>query len=59
MFQNNLFHFCCSYTLDVEAVSCDELYFDCTQILETTQASPLQLATFLRKEIKVMLMFIL
>lgn len=42
-----------SYTLDVEAVSCDELYLDCTQILKNTKASPLGLATFLRKEIKV------
>lgn len=42
-----------SYTLDVEAVSCDELYLDCSDILETTKASPFELATFLRKEIKV------
>ncbi|XP_050425232.1 DNA repair protein Rev1 isoform X2 [Adelges cooleyi] len=45
-------HIMNDYTLDVEAVSCDELYLDCTQILETTKSSPLQLATFLRKEIK-------
>ncbi|XP_026811513.1 DNA repair protein REV1 isoform X2 [Rhopalosiphum maidis] len=45
-------HILNEYTLDVEAVSCDELYLDCSHILETTKASPIELATFLRKEIK-------
>ncbi|XP_022180311.1 DNA repair protein REV1 [Myzus persicae] len=45
-------HIMNDYTLDVEAVSCDELYLDCSHILETTKASPFELATFLRKEIK-------
>ncbi|CAI6345542.1 unnamed protein product [Macrosiphum euphorbiae] len=45
-------HIMNDYTLDVEAVSCDELYLDCSNILETTKASPFELATFLRKEIK-------
>lgn len=43
----------------MEAVSCDELYLDCTQILETTKTSPLELATFLRKEIKVILFYLI
>ncbi|XP_050522654.1 DNA repair protein Rev1 isoform X2 [Daktulosphaira vitifoliae] len=45
-------HIMNDYTLDVEAVSCDELYLDCTEILETTKISPLQLAHVLRNEIK-------
>ncbi|VVC24976.1 Hypothetical protein CINCED_3A018327 [Cinara cedri] len=45
-------HIMNDYTLDVEAVSCDELYLNCTQILKTTNASPLELATFIRNEIK-------
>ncbi|XP_027854232.2 DNA repair protein Rev1 [Aphis gossypii] len=45
-------HILNDYTLDVEAVSCDELYLDCSHILETTKASPIELAMFLRNEIK-------
>lgn len=54
----NILSYSCSYTLDVEAVSCDELYLDCTQILKTSKASPIELATFLRKEIKVIFDFL-
>lgn len=41
-----------SYTLDIEAVSCDEMYADCTKILETSGLTPLEFATVIRKEIK-------
>ncbi|XP_013790615.2 DNA repair protein REV1-like isoform X2 [Limulus polyphemus] len=41
-----------SYTLDIEAVSCDELFVDCTDVLQETGASPMEFGTFLRKEIK-------
>ncbi|XP_077256857.1 rev1 DNA directed polymerase [Temnothorax americanus] len=41
-----------SYTLDIEAVSCDEMYVDCTKILETSGLSPLEFATVIRNEIK-------
>ncbi|XP_035207104.1 DNA repair protein REV1-like isoform X2 [Stegodyphus dumicola] len=40
-----------SYTLDIEAVSCDELYIDCTELLMDTKVSPLQFASILRAEI--------
>ncbi|CAK9819394.1 DNA repair protein Rev1 [Anthophora quadrimaculata] len=41
-----------SYTLDIEAVSCDEMYADCTKILEESCLTPLEFATVIRKEIK-------
>jgi len=41
-----------SYTLDIEAVSCDEMYVDCTKILEVSGLSPLEFATIIRNEIK-------
>lgn len=41
-----------SYTLDIEAVSCDEMYVDCTKILEESGLSPLEFATIIRNEIK-------
>ncbi|KYM87069.1 DNA repair protein REV1 [Atta colombica] len=41
-----------SYTLDIEAVSCDEMYVDCTKILEASGLSPLEFATIIRNEIK-------
>lgn len=39
------------YTLDIEAVSCDELYVDCTELLEDVGVSPLTFTSFLRAEI--------
>ncbi|KAL6433885.1 hypothetical protein ACFW04_005835 [Cataglyphis niger] len=47
-----LYNTVASYTLDIEAVSCDELYADCTKILEASALSPLEFATIIRKEIK-------
>lgn len=41
-----------SYTLDIEAVSCDELYIDCTELLQETSITPLQFASHLRSEIE-------
>jgi nucleotidyltransferase/DNA polymerase involved in DNA repair len=42
-----------SFTLDVEAVSCDEMFVDCTGVLQHTCTSPMQFASFLRQEIEV------
>ncbi|XP_066599158.1 DNA repair protein Rev1 isoform X2 [Prorops nasuta] len=41
-----------SYTLDIEAVSCDEMYADCSKILQISQMTPLEFATIIRNEIK-------
>ncbi|XP_058790711.1 DNA repair protein REV1 [Phymastichus coffea] len=41
-----------SYTLDIEAVSCDEMYADCTKILQESKLSPLDFATIIRSEIR-------
>lgn len=46
MFKKN-----CSYTLEIEAVSCDELYADCSDVMADTGASALEFATLLRQEI--------
>ncbi|XP_034832831.1 DNA repair protein Rev1 [Maniola hyperantus] len=40
------------YTLDIEAVSCDEMYVDCTELLKTLNVSVHDLALALREEIK-------
>lgn len=39
------------YTLDVEAVSCDEMYVNLTQILEETHISIDEFVTHVRNEI--------
>ncbi|XP_029044961.2 DNA repair protein REV1 isoform X1 [Osmia bicornis bicornis] len=41
-----------SYTLDIEAVSCDEMYADCTKILDESCLTPMEFATVIRQEIK-------
>jgi len=43
---------CFSYTLNIEAVSCDELFVDCVDLLTDTAASPSQFALLLRGEIR-------
>jgi len=48
-----LFFFLPSFTLDIEAVSCDEMFVDCTDVLQRTCTSPMQFASFLRQEIEV------
>ena len=40
-----------SYTHDIEAVSCDEMLVDCTDLLSSTGATPLEFASLLRQEI--------
>ncbi|XP_078052849.1 rev1 DNA directed polymerase [Augochlora pura] len=41
-----------SYTLNIEAVSCDEMYADCTKIFEEYSVTPLEFADVIRREIK-------
>ena len=41
-----------SYTLNIEAVSCDEMYADCSNIIQTTGLTPLEFSTIIRNEIK-------
>lgn len=48
-----LYNTVASFTLDIEAVSCDEMFVDCTRLLTETNTHPLDFATFIRKEIKV------
>jgi len=40
-----------SYTHDIEAVSCDEMFVDCVDLINDTGASCLDFATLLRKDI--------
>ena len=40
-----------SYTHDIEAVSCDEMLVDCTDLLSDTGATPLEFTSLLRQEI--------
>lgn len=47
-----LYNTLAQYTLDVEAVSCDEMYVDCTDLLKEIDASVQDFATVLRNEIK-------
>ena len=42
----------CSYTHDIEAVSCDEMFVDCTDLLSDTGATASQFASLLRHEIE-------
>lgn len=48
-----LYNTIAQYTLDIEAVSCDEMYVDCTDIMKELNISPHDFATVLREEIKV------
>ncbi|XP_076180996.1 rev1 DNA directed polymerase isoform X2 [Ptiloglossa arizonensis] len=41
-----------SYTLDIEAVSCDEMYANCTFMLEESCLTPMEFAAIIRREIK-------
>lgn len=47
-----LYNTVAQYTLDIEAVSCDEMYVDCTELLEDINVDVQNFATMLRKEIK-------
>ena len=42
----------CSYTHDIEAVSCDEMFVDCTDLLRETGASASDFASLLRRQIE-------
>ncbi|XP_046406735.1 DNA repair protein REV1 isoform X2 [Ischnura elegans] len=48
----NLYEIASSYTDALEAVSCDEMFIDCTMILAEVNCSPLDFAEHIRKEIK-------
>ncbi|XP_053995237.1 DNA repair protein REV1 [Hylaeus anthracinus] len=41
-----------SYTLDIEAVSCDEMYANCTVILQESCLTPMEFAAVIRQEIR-------
>ena len=41
-----------SYTHDIEAVSCDEMLVDLTDLVSNTGVQPLQFASILRHEVK-------
>ncbi|XP_043679975.1 DNA repair protein REV1 [Vespula pensylvanica] len=47
----SLYNIVSSYTLDIEAVSCDEMYVNCTKILEESHLMPMEFATIIRGEI--------
>uniref|UniRef100_A0A1B6D5V3 DNA repair protein REV1 n=1 Tax=Clastoptera arizonana TaxID=38151 RepID=A0A1B6D5V3_9HEMI len=47
-----LYNTVASYTLNIEAVSCDEMFADCSELINQTSTDPMQFATFLRKKIK-------
>ncbi|KZC10470.1 DNA repair protein REV1 [Dufourea novaeangliae] len=47
-----LYNTVASYTLDIEAVSCDEMYAECTKILEEYCLTPMEFASVIREEIK-------
>ncbi|XP_059476188.1 DNA repair protein REV1 [Neocloeon triangulifer] len=48
----SLYNTVASFTLDIEAVSCDEMFVDCTELLKETKTNPMEFATFIRKEIR-------
>ncbi|XP_011305060.1 DNA repair protein REV1 [Fopius arisanus] len=47
-----LYNTVASYTLDIEAVSCDEMYADISKILEESTLTPSEFAAIIRAEIK-------
>ncbi|XP_034949485.1 DNA repair protein REV1 [Chelonus insularis] len=47
-----LYNTVASYTLDIEAVSCDEMYADISLILQQCNLTPLEFAAIIREEIK-------
>lgn len=49
---HTLYNTIAQYTLDIEAVSCDEMYVDCTDLLKDLGVSVQDLALALRNEIK-------
>lgn len=47
-----LYNTVAKYTLDIEAVSCDEMYVDCTEVLKSLNVTAQDFATQLRQEIR-------
>uniref|UniRef100_A0A6V7LHD0 DNA repair protein REV1 n=1 Tax=Bracon brevicornis TaxID=1563983 RepID=A0A6V7LHD0_9HYME len=47
-----LYNTVASYTLEIEAVSCDEMYADVSKILNETNLTPMEFAEVIRAEIK-------
>ncbi|XP_075238161.1 rev1 DNA directed polymerase [Lycorma delicatula] len=47
-----LYNTVAEYTLDIEAVSCDEMFVDCTKLLEEVSCTPMEFGSFLRKQLK-------
>lgn len=47
-----LYNTIAQYTLDIEAVSCDEMYVDCTELLKDMRISAHDFATAIRSEIR-------
>lgn len=47
-----LYNTIAQYTLDIEAVSCDEMYVECTELIKEMDISVQDFATVLRDEIK-------
>ncbi|XP_071489120.1 DNA repair protein REV1-like [Diadema antillarum] len=47
-----LYDIIASYTHDIEAVSCDEMFVDISELARETGATPLEIAEVLREEIK-------
>lgn len=50
---HTLYNIIASYTLDIEAVSCDEMYVDVTKILEETGLNVEEWADHIRNEISL------
>lgn len=50
---HTLYNTIAQYTLDIEAVSCDEMYVDCTDLLKKLDVSAEDFATIIRAEIKL------
>ncbi|KAK8785912.1 hypothetical protein V5799_007720 [Amblyomma americanum] len=47
-----LYDIVASFTVDIEAISCDELYADVTKVLQEASCTPNEFAEFLRKKIE-------
>ncbi|XP_064084428.1 DNA repair protein Rev1-like [Macrobrachium nipponense] len=47
-----LYDIVASFTHDIEAVSCDEMYVDLTEILNDCQVAPLEFVSYLRQEVQ-------
>src|SRR5262249_7481068 len=48
----NVINLIFSYTLNIEAVSCDELYADITEVCESANAPTLEVAAAIRRDVQ-------